>query len=232
MAKTATKNKTATVKAKASKSTAAKRKTKTVSAARSKATVAKRKPATASRATTAKRPTTQAAVVANPEALLQFGADAMLDLFSTSKGDAADAKKHLVHMGQEGAAQLAKSADAASRSLNEMFSVGKENMDTCVTCGNIAVGATKSLGAEWFSYANQSFSQNVELSKELFGCRTLNDMFDLQSKMMKVNLDSFFSESVKMSELAFQCATEVSEPLNERISETADRLSKTLAEAA
>ena len=79
------------------------------------------------------------------------------------------------------------------------------------------------------NYANKNFSQNVELSKEVLQIRTLNDLFDLGTRFMKTNLDSFFSQSVKLSEKLFQTATEVSEPLNERISESADRISKAMA---
>lgn len=135
-------------------------------------------------------------------------------------------------LGQESAVQLSKQADAASRSLNEIIELSKDNVDACVEASGIAVNASKTVGAELFSYANKSFSQNVELSKELFGCRTLNDMFDLQSKLMKTNLDSFFSESVKISELLFKYASHVSEPLNERVNVTTQRLSKSLTEAA
>lgn len=163
-------------------------------------------------------------------AVLKMGTDAIQQMLS---GGATDAQnKMMSFMGKEGAAQLAKSADAATRSVGEILSISRENVEACVTCGSIAVNASKQMGAELVSYANKSFSQNVEMSKELLSCRTINDMFDLQSRVMKTNLDSFFSESVRMSELMFQCATEVSEPINERVSDTAQRISKTLSEAA
>lgn len=135
-------------------------------------------------------------------------------------------------MGKEGAAHLQKSADAATRSVGEMMAMSKENVEACVACSNVAVSASKQVGAELFNYANKSFSQNVEMSKELFGCRTLNDIFDLHSKVMKTNLDHFFTESVKMSEMLFNSATKAAEPLNETVSRTAKRISKTLVDAA
>ncbi|MBN67492.1 MAG: hypothetical protein CMM94_08020, partial [Rickettsiales bacterium] len=73
------------------------------------------------------------------------------------------------------------------------------------------------------------FAENVELSKDMFNCRTLNDVFEMQNRVMKTNLDNFFSESLKMSQLMFQCASEVAEPINQRISETTERLTKNMA---
>lgn len=166
------------------------------------------------------------------------GADDVLKISTNAisqmmKGVPVDmSSKMFSFMGKDGAAQIQKSSDMASRSVGEMMSMSKENVDACVACSNVAVSTSKHVGAELFNYANKSFSQNVEMSKELFGCRTLNDMFDLQSKVMKTNLDHFFSESVKMSEMIFKSATKAAEPLNETVSRTAKRLSKSLTEAA
>ncbi len=163
-------------------------------------------------------------------AVLQMGTDAIQEFFKNGAFDSKD--KMMSFMNKEGAAQFSKSADAATRSMGEMMDISRDNVETCVNCSNIAVNASKNMGAEIFNFANKSFSQNLEISKELLACRTLNDMFDLQSRIMKTNLDNLFSESVKLSELMFQCATQVSEPLNERVSDTTNRLSKTLSEAA
>jgi hypothetical protein len=94
---------------------------------------------------------------------------------------------------------------------------------------NLATSVSKELAADTINYLNKQFGQNVELSKQALTCRTLNDMFDLATRITKANLDGFFSQSVKISEMVFQCATDVSEPINDRISESASRLSKVMA---
>ena len=142
-----------------------------------------------------------------------------------------DLKPHdkVMAYGQESAEQLQKTAGAATRAVNEAVELSRENAEAAMECGNIAVAVSKSVSAELINYMNQTFAQNVELSKQIFNCRTLNDMFDLSSRFMKSNLDSFFNESVKVSELAFSGAGEIAEPLNERISESAERLVKAVA---
>lgn len=140
-----------------------------------------------------------------------------------------DAAEKMRSFSRESAEQASRTAGNVSRAMNEAMELSRENAQAMVECSNIAISVSKEIGAELISYTNKTFSQNVELGKQLLTCRTLNDMFDLSSKFMKTNLDAFFSESVKMSEKLFQCATDVSEPLNERFSETSDRLSKTIA---
>lgn len=131
--------------------------------------------------------------------------------------------------GNEAANQLNKSASSASRTMNEAAEISRENAEAIVECSNIAVNVSKQMSSELIGFANKAFAQNVELSKQALACRTINDVFDLQNRAMKSNLDSLFSESVKMSEMMFQCASEISEPLNERMAESADRLTKVAA---
>lgn len=143
--------------------------------------------------------------------------------------DPSKAQEQLSGFARDSAEQLSKSAGSCSKAMNEAMAISKESATTLAEVSNIAVALTKELSAEMISFCNKSFSQNVELSKQVLACRTLNDMFDLSSKFMKTNLDSFFSESVKLSELLFQASTDVTEPLNERISESSERISKALA---
>ncbi len=143
--------------------------------------------------------------------------------------DASQAQEKLAHFGRESAEQFTKSAQGVGRALNEAMDISRENAEAVVEVSTVAVGLSKELGAEVINYLNRNFSQNVELSKQVLACRTLNDLFDLGSRFMKTNLDGFFSESVKLSELMFQASNEVSEPLNDRISESSERLSKALA---
>lgn len=150
-------------------------------------------------------------------------------MFKNPNFDAGDAQEKLSKFAKESAEQLNKSAGNAQSALNEGVKLARENGEVVVEVTNIAVSVSKELGAEYISYLNKAFAQNVELSKQVLTCRTLNDLFDLSSRFMKTNLDSFFSESIKLSEKLFRLSTDVTEPLNERVSETAERLSKVLS---
>lgn len=168
------------------------------------------------------------------EQMMKYGSDFMQQLFTVPNETKvtniqANAKDAFSKAAREGAAKFSKGADSAQRSINEVVEIGRENAEAIVEAGNIAVGVSKQVGAEMVNYVNKAFSNNVELSKQAFTCRTLNDMFDLNNKFVKSNLDAFFNESVKVSEMLFQCATDISEPLNERLSETTQRLTRAFA---
>ena len=143
--------------------------------------------------------------------------------------DPASVQDKFASFARESAEQLSKTTGSTGRALNEAVELGRENTEAVAEVANLAVTMSKEVTAEVIGYLNKVFSQNVDLSKQVMHCRTLNDVFDLIGKATKTNLDSFFSENVKLSEMLFQCATDVSEPLNDRISETTERLTKALA---
>lgn len=142
--------------------------------------------------------------------------------------DPAEMQEKMTKFCSEAAEQFQRSAGGSSKATQETMELSRENAEAMVEVMNLAMAMMKEMGAEAISCANKVFSRNVELSKEAFTCRTLNDMFDLAGRATKANLDIFFSQSVKFSEMAFQMATEVSEPLNERVSESAERFSKAM----
>lgn len=166
----------------------------------------------------------------NPENAFSKIQDRANDVFGQAlpKFNAQDAYKKFESFAREATETFGKSTYGSSHAFTEAAELTRENAQAAVEVANIAMALLKEIGAEAISYANKSFSQNVEISKEALTCRTLNDMFDLAGRLTKANLDSFFSQSVKFSEMLFQCANEVSEPLNERVSESAERLSKAI----
>ena len=158
----------------------------------------------------------------NPSTMFQFAPAAKaFDVSSTQEKMGSFTRESMEHM--------TKAAGNHQHFANEAMHVTRENAQTAAEVANTTVTISKEIGAEMMAYLNKMFAQNVELSKQTLSCRTLNDMFDLATRMMKTNLDGFFSESVKLSEMLFQCATDVSEPLNERVSQTTERLTRAMA---
>lgn len=143
--------------------------------------------------------------------------------------DPSSMQEKLAAFARESSEQLSRIGQGSNRAAAEAVELSQENIETLTEVTNIAVTIAKELMAEAIGYMNRQFAQNVELSKQVLSCRTLNDMFDLATRITKSNLDAFFSESVKISEKLFQCANDVSEPLNERMSETTERMSRAMS---
>jgi phasin family protein len=164
------------------------------------------------------------------ENVVKIGGKAVKDFMSSSADEAQKAQEKVFAIGREGAEQFAKSADAATKVLYEAISISRENIETGIEVGNMTAALAKDVSSEVFEAANRAFSDNLEASKEFFACRTFNDMFELQNRIVKNNIDNFFNESVKLSGMVFEYTTEALEPINERVAQATDQLSKVMAE--
>lgn len=164
------------------------------------------------------------------ENVVKIGGKAVKDFMASSADEAQKAQEKVFAIGREGAEQIAKSADAVTKVLYETISIGRDNIETCIECGNLGASLAKDVSSEVFEAANRSFSDTIETSKEFFACRTINDMVELQNKIVKSTIDNFFNESVKLSGMIFEYTTEALEPINERVAQTTEQLSKVLAE--
>ncbi len=165
---------------------------------------------------------------ASAENVVKIGGKAVKDFMGSAASDAQRAQEKVFAMSREGSQKLVKGADAVTKVLYETISLGRDNVETAIECGNLAASLAKDVSTELFEAGNRTFSDNLELSKEFFTCRTFNDMFELQNRILKNSLDTFFNESVKLSGMVFEYTTEALEPINDRISQASEQISKAL----
>lgn len=163
------------------------------------------------------------------ENVVKIGSAAMKEFMASSADEAQKAQSKMLTMSRENAEHLAKSAGTLSKTMSEMSALSRDVAEACVECSNLTVALAQDVGSEIFEAANQAFSDHVEISKEFFACRTINDMFDLQSRAAKSMLDSFFSESQKLSGMVMEYSSEALEPIGERVAKATEKLSKVIA---
>lgn len=166
---------------------------------------------------------------ASAENVVKIGGKAMKDFMSTSASDAQRAQEKVFALGREGSQKLVKGADAVTKVLYETIAMGRDNVETAIECGNLTAALAKDVSTELFEAGNRAFSDNLEMSKEFFTCRTFNDMFELHNRILKNTLDTFFNESVKLSGLVFEYTTEALEPINDRMTQASEQISKALS---
>lgn len=163
------------------------------------------------------------------ETVVKIGGKAVKDFMSTTASDAQRAQEKVFAMSREGSQQLAKGADAVTRMLYETIAMSRDNVETAIECGNLTASLARDVSTGLLEAGNRMFSDHLELSKDFFSCRTFNDMFELHNRALKTSLDTFFNESVKLSGMVFEYTTEALEPINDRISQASEQISKALS---
>jgi phasin family protein len=160
------------------------------------------------------------------EHAVSFGSESVKEMLGDATREMQKMQEIFTGYAQEWADQIIRATDVVARNMNEMINTSRDNMEACIETANIAGRAAREMASESFSFSNQLFADNVEISKNIFTCRTINDLFELHGRMFKVNVDNSFNQSVKFSEMMFDYATEVAEPVNERMAVSFDRFSK------
>lgn len=182
-----------------------------------------------STSTTAAKKTTAAASSA-AETVVNLNNKAMQDIQTSLNSEAQKAQEKMYEMGRESAEQFTKSADAAGQAANQAMAICRDNIEACVESGNIAASIAKEASEELVEYINHTASENAELGKEFLACRTLNDVVELQNKVMKNSVEGCFEQYSNLANAMFQACNEIAEPINQRIAEATDEISKLMSQ--
>lgn len=102
----------------------------------------------------------------------------------------------------------------------------KEGQEAIVESGRIYAKHMEGIAQFLTELAQESAEKNTEAFKCLWGCKTLQDLTEAQTKLAQENFDDFMASATKLSELSVKLATEAFEPLNDQFSKT---LSKSMA---
>lgn len=146
---------------------------------------------------------------------------------ATSAENSKQAQEKVLSIGRDAVENLTRSTDQANRSLNEAFALNKEHMDAVITSSKIAGDVGSELQEKLVKDLNDVFAENVELSKELLSCRTLNDLVSLQNRALQSNLSRFFDNSARLTDAWFKLSTDAAEPLNAQAAQISSQLNKT-----
>ena len=107
----------------------------------------------------------------------------------------------------------AKTTTAATNVFGDMFVTQNDHMDAFVQAGNVWASAAEDLGKAYMSFFQFAGEQQVETAKTLMAVTDMQDLADVQTKLVRDNFDGLVAESTKLSELTLKVANEASEPL-------------------
>jgi hypothetical protein len=169
------------------------------------------------------------AVTRSSKQVVSAGADALAEITSAFSAQAQKAQERASAIGIEAIEHASRSADAAVRQVNEALSLSQQSIEAYSQLAQTTSDTVAKVTEELFQFVNQSFARNVELSRNILSCRTVNDAVEWQNKLMQTNIDGVIEEISTLSDLLFDAAVSATEPLGERISKAVERFSKTIA---
>ncbi len=195
---------------------------------------AKKKPAAkkaaqkkvASKKPAAKKAAPKKAAAKKTDKVVSISKSAVRDIFTSTSDEAKKAQEQVLAIGLDSAEHFNRGAEISSKLINESVAISQENIEACVEASTIAAEHANTIGESTIGYANDAMSDNVEISKDFFSCRTASDVFELQNKFFQSNVERFFAESAALTDMVFDMTSQSAEPFSERAAEVADRLNK------
>lgn len=204
----------------------------TAKAAQATSAKAANKTAAAAEAITAKAAHNLSAIESKAitaDHMVHAGNEAVKDFVAAGSEEAQKAQAKALEISKEAVEQWTESTDKSIRSFTEAFALDKEQAEALSESSKLVSELGRELHEEFMSDINALFSENVELGKDLLACRTLNDVMEVQGRVLQNHMAHFINQSERMSNAWFKISTEITEPLNTQAKAFNTRLNKTLA---
>ena len=108
--------------------------------------------------------------------------------------------------------------------LNELNANSKKNLEAIVASTTAATKGAEALGAQAMAFSKAVFDTQVSAARSLAGAKSVQEVVELQTSFAKSALETYMAEFGRMTETVSASVKDVVKPLNERVTETVERL--------
>jgi phasin family protein len=97
-------------------------------------------------------------------------------------------------------------------SFDEASKYGKDAMDHMLKSYSVIAQGVQTLTTEATDFSKKSYEDNAAVVERLFGAKTLEKAFEIQSDFAKSSYEGFVAQATKMSEIYADTARKACEP--------------------
>ncbi|MBV8739092.1 MAG: phasin family protein [Alphaproteobacteria bacterium] len=132
---------------------------------------------------------------------VKFGDQATVDQSTNAAETIARASSDVVRETSERAIEQAREG---SRRAAAASTAGAE---AAMRTGSSLAEGMQDITRAWARYAEEVMRQTSEASRALIGCQSLSEIFEIQSRLLRGNMQAFLDQSSEMAEIAGRMAT-------------------------
>jgi hypothetical protein len=107
------------------------------------------------------------------------------------------------------------------KNLDDMQKLGKDNMDAVLKSFGATSKSFQAIAVEVADYSKKSFEQGTAATEKLFGAKSIDKAFEVQSEFVKGAYESYVAEATKLGELFAEFAKESYKPFEGFIAKAA-----------
>jgi len=122
-----------------------------------------------------------------------------------------------------------KHAAAAQKSMEEVISFTKGNIEAFVQSSTILTEGMQDLARASLAFGQVAFAEGMENAKALAAVKSVREAMDLQATFAKASTEKLVAETTKLSESTAKLAEKAMAPVIERVNLAVQTFSKPLA---
>lgn len=115
------------------------------------------------------------------------------------------------------------------RVTQDMASSGKDHMEAVIQSGNIMFKGMEDMMKTCMQMAQTSAEKGAQGFKTLLGCRTLNELTEVNNRLAQQGFDDFMATATRLSELSVKLASDAFEPINDQLNRSLRKVSEAAA---
>lgn len=135
------------------------------------------------------------------------------DMLVQNVGTATDAARN----------QIEQASNVLLANASDSTNFTKSQVDAVVAASTNMVEGVESLNREFVDFSKAQLDQHVEATRKVFEVNSVNELYDLQTRVVRESMDGMLSQSAKMAEMAFKMANDVLQPLQTQAANAMDR---------
>ena len=125
--------------------------------------------------------------------------------------------------------QASKASAEVTKAVDEMTKVNKDALDAFVKSSEIVFKGAEDAAKRAQAYVKTSVESAVAASKDLIGCKNINEVMDLQANFARKAYDAAVVESTAISELNVKVANEAFAPLQKSFTTVVEKATPAVA---
>lgn len=155
------------------------------------------------------------------ESMATVGKETFESLMSMSTKAASDGYKNASAFSKE-------QIDASKVGYDKAAAFGKGNMEALSAASSAALSGVEAYYEEVVDYTTKATAQNVDLMQKFFAVKTPQEFFEIQSEAMNLMLSRTVAQSTKLSKMATETVTKVTDPIKVRVESNVNSFVKPL----
>lgn len=118
------------------------------------------------------------------------------------------------------------------KGYDDAVAFGQANLDAVLKAGEVMSKGFEDMAGTVAKQTQAEVETNLAVAKDLLGCKTLQDVVEVQSNYLKGRYDAMMANTGKLADMAKKVSNDVAKPFNERVSATVDAATSKAQQAA